>query len=113
MKGDLNGPVGPGLLDALGGALDAARGSLSVGDAMEAERSAKAISALAKAARDVSDLEAVARAREPEDNVDELRAELRRRLALFVAEGLAGAPADVLERIAAEGLPRRLERMGS
>jgi hypothetical protein len=100
-----------GLVSALEQALVSAQGALRAGEAAEAERSAKAISALAKAIRDVKELSATTG--EAEDNVDELRAELRRRLDCFVAEAVAGAPTEVLARIASEGLPGSMARMGA
>lgn len=82
--------------------LDEARAALAQGDPSEAERRAKAISAIARAERDVAELLAAARRQPPEENDEYYRAELRRRLARFVEAERAGAPAEVLERIAAE-----------
>ncbi len=93
-----------GFPEALEGALHVARSAFAVGEVGDAERAAKAISALAKAARDVMDLAAFMRDAAPsEENVEALRAELRRRLSLFVEADLSGAPPEVLERIAIEG----------
>jgi hypothetical protein len=80
--------------------LDRAQATLMHGDALEVERGAKAISALIRAERELAEF---ARALPPEDDEEARRAELRRRLALFVEADLAGAPAEVLERIAVHG----------
>jgi uncharacterized caspase-like protein len=89
---------------ALAEALRAAAQVMSHEDVEDAERSAKTISAIARAARDVSEVAELVRASAPqEDNVEEHRAELRRRLALYAEADRAGAPLEVLERIAMEG----------
>ncbi|GAM98853.1 hypothetical protein U91I_02489 [alpha proteobacterium U9-1i] len=91
---------------ALAAALKAAGAVMSHQEVEDAERSAKVISALARAARDVNEVGELARAGAPqEDNVEELRAELRRRLALYAEADRTGAPLEVLERIAMEGRP--------
>lgn len=92
-----------GLERALAAALDAAKGALTRGEYEDAERGARAISSLVKAAREARDLAVAAAADARENDVEELRAELRRRLALFVEADVSGAPAEVLERIAMEG----------
>jgi hypothetical protein len=79
--------------------LAAARAQLVAGGAADAERQARAISALVRAERDVAEL-IVAGTGAQEDNEEELRAELRRRVARFVEAASAGAPDAVLERIA-------------
>jgi hypothetical protein len=92
---------------ALAEALRAAAQVMSHEDVEDAERSAKTISAIAKAARDVNEVAELVRASAPqEDNVEDLRAELRRRLALYADADRVGAPAEVLERIAVEGAAR-------
>lgn len=75
------------------------------GETQEAERCAKAVSALVKAARDVADLEALARAQPPEEDEDALRAEIMGRIRRLVEARDAGAPDEVLARIASEGAP--------
>lgn len=82
--------------------LTAAGDAMRTGEMLEAERTAKAVSALIKAAREAGEV-AAALVAPPEEDVEELRAELRRRLALYVEADLADAPPDVLERIALEG----------
>ena len=64
------------------------------------------ISALVKAARETAEFEDFIKAQPSEHDVEDLRAELRRRLARFVAADKLGAPPEVLERIALEGLAR-------
>lgn len=91
--------------DALAAALEEAQRELAGGEALEAERRAKAVSALVRAARDAADLQAYARAQAPEEDEDALRAELRDRLARFIAAADAGAPDEVLERIGAGEIP--------
>src|SRR5512147_2731650 len=83
--------------------LSGAETALAAGDVEEAERRAKAVAALVRAARDVSEFETFASAQPQEDDEEAQRAELRRRLALFAEADLAGAPAEVLERIATQG----------
>jgi hypothetical protein len=87
-------------------ALADAQAALRHGEAVDAERQAKAVSALVKAARDTAEFEDCIKAQPSEHDVEALRAELRRRLAQFVEADLAGAPPEVLERIALGGLPR-------
>lgn len=82
--------------------LDEAMGTFAGGDAGEAERYAKAVSALVRAERDLAEY-AVVEAALMEDNEESRRAELRRRLALFVEADLVGATPDTLERIALTG----------
>jgi type IV secretory pathway TrbF-like protein len=86
--------------------LDEAAAALNVGEAAEAERQAKAICALVRAERDVALFLAEQSALAPEHDDEELRAELRRRLARFVEAERAGAPDAVLERIAMEAVAR-------
>lgn len=88
---------------AIAQGLCAASASLACGEIQEAERAAKAVSALVKAARDAAEVAAMAQTDSPEEDVEELRAELRRRIALYVEADLADAPPEVLERIALEG----------
>lgn len=72
-------------------------------DAIDAERRAKAISALVKAEREVAELLATPSAPSVEEDEQSRRAELRRRIAVFVDASRAGAPHDVLQRIASTG----------
>ncbi|MBL8538030.1 MAG: hypothetical protein JNM59_11560 [Hyphomonadaceae bacterium] len=88
---------------ALANLLQIAQRALVDGDPALAERYAKAVSALARAERDVDEARAFGRAALEEDD-EEFRAEVRRRLAAFVEADLADAPAEVLERIALEGV---------
>jgi hypothetical protein len=85
-------------------ALADAQAALRQGESVEAERQAKAVSALVKAARETAEFEDFIKAQPTEYDVEAIRADLRRRLAQFVAADLAGAPPEVLERIALEGL---------
>jgi hypothetical protein len=78
-----------------------AEAALRAGDAQEGERRAKAVSALVKAVRDVAELEAFARAQPPEENEEDLRAEIMGRIRRLAEAHDSGAPDDVLERIAA------------
>ncbi|MES1202202.1 MAG: hypothetical protein ABUS57_12225 [Pseudomonadota bacterium] len=71
------------------------------GDTDKAERGAKAISALVRASRDVAEFEMMARS-QPEDDEEELRAEIRRRVARYVAAAQGDAAAEELERLARE-----------
>lgn len=86
--------------------LDGAAAALGVGEAADAERRAKAISALVRAERDVAQFLAEQGALAPDADDEELCAELRRRLARFVEAERSGAPDEVLERIATEGVAR-------
>lgn len=70
--------------------LEDAVDALKVGEAADAERRAKAISALVRANRDVAELVVQQRANAPEQDEEELRAELRRRLARYVEAARAG-----------------------
>ena len=72
-------------------------------DAVDAERRAKAISALVKAEREVAELMAAPAAPSVEEDEQSRRAELRRRIAVFVDASRAGAPDEVLQRIADTG----------
>jgi hypothetical protein len=79
--------------------LDEAHGVLAGGDAPDAERRAKAVSALVRAERDVAEFLA-AEAANAETDEDTQRAELLGRIARLVEADHAGAPDEVLERIA-------------
>ncbi len=92
--------------EALEGALHEARAALASGEAQDAERRAKAVSAFAKAIRDTAELAEYARMLPPEEDVEAVRAELRRRVDRFVAAEQAGADLGELERIGAGELPR-------
>lgn len=76
--------------------------TLAVGDTIEAERQAKAVSALVRATRDVAELEAEAVAQSADEDDEELRAEIRRRLDLFIEAARAGDPDERLEQLARE-----------
>ena len=73
--------------------------ALKAGEAADAERRAKAISALVRANRDVAEFVNEERTKAPETDEEELRAELRRRLARYVDAAEAGAADAVLEQI--------------
>lgn len=79
--------------------LEDAHRALADGDALDAERRAKAVSALVKAEREVSEFIA-AQAPDAEDNAEALRAELLSRITRLIEADHAGAPDEVLERIA-------------
>jgi len=81
--------------------LDDAHAALADGDAGMAEQRAKAVSALLRAERDLAEYVA-ARAASAEDDDEALRAEIRSRIARFVDADRAGAPPEVLERLARE-----------
>lgn len=83
--------------------LDGAQTALLDGDAADSERRAKAISALVRAERDVAEFLNDQHAASLNDDEDACRAELLRRLALFDRAAKAGAPDDVLARIAETG----------
>ncbi|MBS0384560.1 MAG: hypothetical protein JSS00_04340 [Proteobacteria bacterium] len=76
--------------------------ALVSGDAADAERRAKAITALVRAERDVAEFVSVLSAVENDD--EELCDELLRRLVRYAEANRHGAPPEVLERIATEGL---------
>ena len=76
------------------------RQALADGNAAEAERGARAVSAIVRAERDVAEFEAAARPA-PEEDAEIIRAELRSRFRRLAEAEHAGAPAEVLERIAA------------
>ena len=78
--------------------------ALTGGHAADAERRAKAITALVRAERDVAEFATTASL--SDDDNEQLCADLRRRLVEFAQADLAGAPPEVLERIATEGLRR-------
>jgi hypothetical protein len=85
-------------------ALDQAHAALGDGKAQDGERLAKAVSALVRAERDVAVFVMTLRAANESDDEDALRAELHRRLSLFVDASRAGHPQDALARIAATGV---------
>jgi len=77
--------------------LDDAHAALETGDAADAERRAKAVSALIRAETELAAYASASAA--PEEDEEAIRAEIRRRVARFIAAAEAGAPDDVLERI--------------
>jgi hypothetical protein len=79
--------------------LDEAHDALAGGEAADAERRAKAVSALVRAERDVADF-SVAAAADMEDDEEAMRAELLGRITRLIEAEHAGAPDEVLERIA-------------
>jgi hypothetical protein len=83
--------------------LNTIRESLAKGDAAEAERRARAVSAIVRAERDVAEFAAAARPAPEEEDAETIRAELRSRFRRLAEAEHAGAPAEVLERIAAGG----------
>jgi hypothetical protein len=89
---------------ALQKSLTEAGAALASGDAADAERRAKAITALVRAERDVAEFATASAGLENDD--EELRAELLRRLVLYAEADRQDAPSEVLERIATEGLVR-------
>ena len=88
---------------ALRSIIDAALARLVAGEAAEAERSAKAVSALVRAERELAEFEAASAANNDDGDEESRRAELRRRLTLFANADRAGAPPELLERIALTG----------
>ena len=80
--------------------LQTIREPLTKGDAAGAERRARAVSAIVRAERDVAEFEAAA-LQAPEEDAETIRAELRSRFRRLAEAEHAGAPAEVLERIAA------------
>lgn len=85
--------------DALRRLLADAHAALEGGDAVDAERRAKAVTALVRAERDVSEFLA-AQTPETEEHEEAQRAELLGRITRLVEADRAGAPDEVLERIA-------------
>lgn len=79
--------------------LDEAASILNAGEAVEAERRAKAVVALVRAEREVAEFLADERTNAPEQDEEQLRAELRRRIGRYVAAASAGAPIDMLQQI--------------
>jgi hypothetical protein len=79
--------------------LDEAHGALAGGDAPDAERRAKAVSALVRAERVLADF-AAAEAANAETDEEAQRAELLGRITRLIEADHAGAPDEVLERIA-------------
>lgn len=86
-------------VDALAQVLESMGTRLGGDNALEVERQAKAVSALIRAKRDLDEYAAL-QAGLTEQDEEELRAELRRRIARFVEADLSEAPAEVLERLA-------------
>jgi hypothetical protein len=72
-------------------------------DPADAERHAKAISALVRAERDLLEFLRETQAAAMDDDEEACRLELQRRLALFADAERAGAPPEVLARIAETG----------
>jgi hypothetical protein len=83
--------------------LDGARAALNGGNATDGERRAKAVSAIVRAERDVAEFLVERRAAAWEDDDETCRAELQRRFSMFATAVEAGAPDEVLARIAATG----------
>lgn len=88
---------------ALSALLEEARQTLSGGDAASAERQAKAVSAIVRAERDVAEFMAAPRPPSQEEDEEALRAELRRRLAVYVAAESADAGDEPLQPLGAAG----------
>ncbi len=82
---------------ALRTALEEAHAELAGGDALEAERRAKAVAALVKAERELAEFAA---ATVPEDDEQELRAELARRLDRLARSQRDPVPDEILQQIA-------------
>jgi hypothetical protein len=89
------------IAEALRALLDAAHAELAGDQPAEAERRAKAVSAIIRAEQDVAAFVAAAAAQAPEEDAESIRAELRSRFRRLVEAEHAGAPAEVLERLAA------------
>jgi hypothetical protein len=85
---------------ALEAALRETQASLASGEAQEAERRAKAVSAFAKAIRDAAELADYARTMPPEEDIESIRTELRRRIARYADAATAGAGVDELASLA-------------
>lgn len=83
--------------------LDEARAALNDGDAIQSESRAKAVSAIVKAERDVAAFLSEQRAASQDNDDEASRAELLRRLNLYAEADRAGAPPEVLARIAETG----------
>lgn len=83
-------------------AINQARKAAKRGDLIEAERWSKAAARLADAARTLG---AIAPPPDPEEDVEELRLELRRRLLLYVEADLANQHCDKLREAGVLGLP--------
>jgi hypothetical protein len=79
--------------------LEEARAALAGGEPADAERLAKAVSALVRAERDVAEFLA-AQAPDTEDDAEAQRAELLGRITRLIEADHAGAPDEVLDRIA-------------
>ena len=84
--------------------LDQAHAILQGSEAQDSERLAKAISALVRAERDVAEFLTEQRAAHESDDEDALRAELYRRLSLFVVASEQGCSPEELAQIAATGV---------
>ena len=80
--------------------LEAAGAALTAENAAEMERLGRAATALIRAKRDLADFVVQTASQQSEQDEDDARAELRRRVARFVEADLSGAPPEVLERIA-------------
>lgn len=85
--------------------------ALTDGKASDAARRAKAITALVRAEREVAEFATLSSAVENDD--EELCAELLRRLVRYADADRKGAPAEVLERIATEGLVQHMDVLGA
>ena len=79
--------------------LNAAHDALAGGEAGDAERRAKAVTALVRAERDLAELMGAA-GDDTETDEEAMRAELLSRITRLVEAEHAGAPDEVLERIA-------------
>lgn len=87
----------------LSAAVAEAQAALAAGDSAAAEAQARAISACSKAAREVAELCAAAQDIAPEEDVETIRSEIRRRVARYVVAEQGGATLEELQRIAIEG----------
>ena len=74
-------------------------------DEARAERGAKAVSAIVKAERDIAEFAAMENAVSAETNEEDLRAELRRRIARFVDADGRGASPELLGAILSKAPP--------
>ena len=64
--------------------LEEALSLLDAGDAPEAERRAKAVVAMVKAVKDIADLHALAQTMAPQEDEEDLRAQIQDRLARWI-----------------------------
>lgn len=83
--------------------LKEARAALSNGDAVKCESHAKAVLAIVRAEREVAAFLSELRTASQENDDEACRAELLRRLNLYADADRAGAPPEVLARIASTG----------